>query len=133
VRTVALESLPDLQAFQDALRKRWRLPRVRVALRLSALPETHRDDHERRINLLLTSHAWPEAAAVAAVLIGLTAAFPLSPAGTESPEALLAWASQGLLSAAIGALVGRLVGLGVARFRLQRLCARIEAELSARL
>lgn len=132
VRTVALESLPDLQAFQDALRKRWRLPRVRIALRVSTLPEAHRDDHERRINRLLTSHAWPEATALAAVLIGLTAAFPLSPAGAESPEALVAWASQGLLGAAIGALVGRLVGLGVARLRLQRLCARIEAELSAR-
>ena len=131
VRTVALESLPDLQAFQDALRKRRRLPRVRIALRLSTLPEARRDDHERHINRLLMAHGWAEAAAAALVMIGLTAAYPLSPAGTESPEALLAWAAQGLLGAAIGALVGRLVGRGVARLRLQRLCARIEAELSA--
>ncbi|MBC7994541.1 MAG: hypothetical protein H7Z15_15030 [Rhizobacter sp.] len=130
--TVALESVPDLQAFQNALRKRWRLPRVRIALRLSTLPEVQRDDHERHINRLLMAQGWAEAAASSLLLIGLTAVFPLSPAGADSPEALLAWGSQGLLGAGVGAVVGRLAAQGLARLRLQRLCARIEAELSAR-
>ncbi|MBC7954716.1 MAG: hypothetical protein H7Y33_02445 [Cytophagales bacterium] len=128
LRTVALESLADLQAFRSALAKRFTLPHVRIALRLSELPEAQLSIHEREINRLLGARAYAESALAALVLVGLSAAFPLQPAGAETAAAIGAWVAQALLGLMVGGLAGRLAGLWLARRRLQRLCAQIEAE-----
>jgi hypothetical protein len=128
---VALESPADLQAFREALSKRFRLPRIRIALRLSELADTRRSEHERRFNHLLAARGWVGAALGALLLIGLTLLHPLSPAGAESASAIAAWLAQGLLAAMLGARGGQLVGLGLARQRLQALCTRVAAELPA--
>jgi hypothetical protein len=128
LRTVALESLADLQAFRTALAKRFSLPRVRIALRLSELSEARISTHERQINRLLGARAYAESALTALVLVGLSAAFPLQPAGAESPAAISAWVAQGLLGLIVGRLAGKLAGLWLARLRLQRLCAQVQAK-----
>ena len=131
LRTVALESPADLQAFREALSRRFRLPRIRIALRLSELADTRRSEHERSFNHLLAARGWAGAALGALLLIGLTLLQPLHPAGAESASAIAAWLAQGLLGALLGARGGQLVGLGLARQRLQALCARVAAELPA--
>lgn len=128
---MALESPADLQAFRAALAKRFTLPRIRIALRLSGLAEAHRSEHERRINRLLTTRGWAGAGVVALLLTGLTLAYPLSPAGADSASAVAAWVAQGLLAVLLGGRAGQLAGLGLARQRLRALCERVEAEASA--
>jgi hypothetical protein len=128
VRTVALESLADLQAFRGALSKRLSLPRVRIALRLIELAESAQGTQERQINRLLDVSGQVEGLATAVLLLALTALFPLSPAGPGSIAGLIAWGAQGLFGVALGFLTGKLLGQWVARLRLKRLCARIEAE-----
>ncbi len=131
LRTVALESPDDLQAFRGALAKRFTLPRIRIALHLGGLAEARRSEHERQINRLLMTRGWAEAGVVALVLLGLTLAYPLSPAGAESASAIAAWVAQGLLGVLVGTRAGHLAGLGLARQRLRALCERVEAEASA--
>lgn len=131
LRTVALESPADLQAFRDALTRRLGLPRIRIALRLSELPESRRSGHERQINHLLTTRGWAGATLGAWLLLGLTLLYPLSPAGDETGSAIAAWVAQGTLGALLGGVAGALAGRGLARHRLRALCARIEAELRA--
>lgn len=130
VRTVALESLADLQAFRSALSKRLSLPRVRIALRLSELADSTHSAHERHINRLLGVSGHGQGIAAAIALLALTAVFPLSPAGPETAAGLIAWGAQGLFGVAFGFLTGKLLGEWVAHLRLKRLCALIEAEAS---
>ena len=130
VRTVALESLADLQAFRSALSKRFGLPRVRIALRLGELADSAHSAHERRINRLLSASGHREGVAAAIALLALTAVFPLSPAGPESAAGLMAWGAQGLFGVAFGFLTGKLLGQWLAHLQLKRLCAQIEAEAS---
>jgi len=129
LRTVALESPADLQAFQQALSKRFRLPRIRIALRLSELAETRRSEHERQINRLLAARGWAGAALGALLLLGLTLLYPLSPAGADTGSAIAAWVAQGVLGVLLGGAAGALAGRSLARHRLRSLCAHIAAEL----
>jgi hypothetical protein len=129
LRTVALESPADLQAFREALSKRFRLPRIRITLRLSKLAEARRAEHERLINRLLATRGWAGAALCALLPLGLTLLYPLSPAGADTSSAIAAWAAQGVLGLLLGGAAGALAGRGLARQRLRALCARIEAEL----
>jgi hypothetical protein len=130
MRTVALESPADLQAFRAALAKRFTLPRIRIALRLSGLAEARRSEHERQINRLLSTRGWAGAGVGALLLAGLTLAYPLSPAGAESASAIAAWVAQGLLAVLLGGRAGQMAGLGLARLRLRALCEQVEAEAS---
>lgn len=130
LRTVALESPADLHAFREALAKRFRLPRIRIALRLSELPESRRSEHERHVNQLLAAHGGAGAALGALLLLGLTLLYPLSPAGADTASAIAAWAAQGVLAMLLGGVAGALAGRGLARQRLRSLCARIAAELA---
>lgn len=127
IRTVALETPADLQAFHSALVKRFALPRVRIALRIPQLRGTQYSEDERRINRLLSGNGYLPAILSAVVLLGLAIAFPLRPAGAESATAIGAWVAQGLLAVVLGIRGGSLVGLVVARRRLLSLCKRIEA------
>ncbi|MEO8153530.1 MAG: hypothetical protein ABI605_10710 [Rhizobacter sp.] len=129
-RTVALESLADLQAFRAALTKRFSLPRVRIALRIGELHEPQRSEHELQINRLLAACGCAEGAIGALLLLGLAFAFPLRPAGADTASAMVAWAAEAVLGFMIGGLAGKLAGLGRARHRLRRLCERLETELS---
>jgi hypothetical protein len=131
LRTVALESPADVQAFHSALAKRFSLPRIRIALRLGTLNESRCMQHEQQLNRLLATRGGAGAALGALLLLGLTLAYPLSPAGDESASAIAAWFAQGLLGALLGGRGGQLAGLGLARQRLRALCRRIEAELGA--
>ena len=131
LRTVALESPADLQAFREAMSKRLRLPRIRIALRLSELAESRRSEHERQINHLLSTRGWAGAALGALLPLGLTLLYPLSPAGADTGSAIAAWAAQGLLGVLLGGAAGALAGRGVTRQRLRSLCARIVAELGS--
>ena len=71
MRTVALESPADLQAFREALANRLGLPRIRIALRLSELAESRRSEHERQINRLLATRGWAGAALGALLLANM--------------------------------------------------------------
>ena len=130
LRTVALESPADLQAFREALSKRLRLPRIRIALRLSELGESRRSKHERQINHLLSTRGWAGAALGALLPLGLTLFFPLSPASAETASTIAAWVAQGVLGVLLGGAAGAVAGRGLARQRLRSLCARITAELA---
>jgi hypothetical protein len=130
-RTLAIESPDDLQAFRRVLTRRWRLPHVRIALRLMGLHQVRCDAHERHINRLLASHPFAAAGFCALVMAVLAGVYPLAPAGAQTLPALGAWVIEGLLAGVLGAFAG--VGLHrlVTRWRLSRLCTEIEAELSA--
>lgn len=130
-RTLAIESPDDLQAFRRVLSRRWRLPHVRIALRLMGLHQARSDAHERQINRLLASHPLKAAGLGALVMAVLAGVYPLAPAGGQTLPALGAWAVEALLAGVLGAFAG--IGLHrlVTRWRLSRLCTRIEAELFA--
>jgi len=130
LRTVALESPADLQAFRDAMDKRLGRPRIRIALRLSELAESRRSEHERQINQLLSARGWAGAALGALLLLGLTLLYPLSPAGAETGSAIAAWVAQGALGVLLGGVAGAVAGRVLARQRLRSLCARIATELA---
>lgn len=132
IRTVALESVDDLQAFRSALTKRFTMPRVRNALNLGELRETQRHAHESHINRLLGTRGYAEAAIGALLLLGLAATFPLNPAGPGSAAGMAAWVAQGMLCFGMGGAAGMLAGLALAQQRLRWLCKRVEAEAAAR-
>ena len=127
IRTVALETLADLQAFRSALDKRFALPRVRIALRIPQLRGAQYSEDERRINRLLAANGYGLGAVLAVLLLGLAIAFPLRPAGAESSTAIGAWVAQGQLALVLGIRGGMVIGLAIARRRLLGICKRVEA------
>lgn len=130
-RTLSLDSIPELRAFRQAVRKRWKLPHLRVALRLPALRSARNEHFERLINRQLRRTGGWAALWTAIGLTGLAMYCPLPPAGIESIPALGAWIAEVALGWVFGWGAGRAIAIGLAHWQIQRLCARVQAEAQA--
>jgi hypothetical protein len=130
-RTLTIESLAELQAFRQSLVRRWRLPRWRVALRIPRLGSAHGDEFERRMNRWLDFNGGWAALVTAIAVTGLAIGLPVPPAGIESLAALSAWSAQVALGWIVGWFAGRGCALGIARWKLVRLCQQVKALVNA--
>lgn len=132
LRTRALESTDELRAFRQALSQRRSLPRMRIALRISGLPEGRSQVHERRINHLLMATGYREGLAQAALLAGASLVWPLPPAADGSWVGYAVWVAQVFLACVLGWHVGRFAGIARVRHQLRRACDQVGRELSQR-
>lgn len=130
-RTLALDSLADLQAFRQSINKRWKLPRLRVALRITGLRSSRGDRYERLINRQLGRSGGWTALWTAVAFTGLAMYFPIEPAGVESISALGAWVAEVALGWVVGWAVGKGGAVAHAHWRIVRLCRQIDAEAQA--
>lgn len=130
-RTLALDSIADLQAFRQSVHKRWKMPRLRVALRLPVLRSVRNEHYERRINRQLGRSGGWTALWTAAAFTGLAMFFPVPPAGVESIPALAAWVAEVALGWVVGWLAGKGGAIAHAHWRIDRLCRRAEAEAAS--
>lgn len=130
-RTLALDSLAELQAFRRSVIRRWAMPQLRVALRIPGLRSARSEELERRMNRWIGRGGGWTALWTAVATTGAAVSFPVPPAGVESLAALSAWIAQ----VALGWVVGWLVGKGgmrlTARWQLARLCRQVQAEAEA--
>lgn len=131
-RTLALDSIADLQAFRQSIRKRWKMPHLRVALRLPGLRSARNEHFERLINRQLRRSGGWAALWTATAFTGLAMYLPLPPAGVESIPALGAWVAEVALGWVIGWGAGKGGALAQAHWRIARLCAQAERESATR-
>jgi hypothetical protein len=130
-RTLVLDSLADLRSFRQSINKRWTLPRLRVALRITGLRSSRGDHYERLINRQLgRSSGWP-ALWTAVTFTGLAMYIPIEPAGVESIPALGAWVAEVALGWVVGWAAGKVGAIAHAHWRIVRLCRQVEAEAQA--
>lgn len=130
-RTLALDSIADLQAFRQSVNKRWKLPRLRVAMRLPGLRSARNEHFERLINRQLGRSGGWTALWTAVACTGLAMYFPIGPAGVESIPALGAWVAEVALGWVVGWGLGRAGALALAHGRIVLACRRAEAEAAA--
>lgn len=130
-RTLALDSITELQAFRQSTLKRWKLPRLRVALRVPGLRSARNEHFERQINRQLGRSGGWTALWTAVAFTGLAMYFPIEPAGVESIPALGAWVAEVALGWVIGWGVGKASAVALAHWRIVRACARVQAEAEA--
>ena len=127
-RTLALDSLAELQAFRQSINRRWSLPRLRVALRIPGLRSARNEHYERVINRQLGRSGGWTALWTAVAFTGLAMMFPIEPAVVESIPALGAWVAEVALGWVLGWGLGKAGAIGLAHWRIVRACARVQAE-----
>lgn len=125
---LAIDSISELQAFRQSIHKRWKLPRLRVALRVPGLRSARNEHFERVINRQLGRSGGWTALWTAVAFTGLAMFFPIEPAGVESIPALAAWVAEVALGWVLGWGLGRASAIGLAHWRIVRTCARVQAE-----
>lgn len=130
-RTLAIDSISELQAFRQSINKRWKLPRLRVTLRVPGLRSTRNEHFERVINRQLGRSGGWTALWTAIVFTGLAMFFPIEPAGVESIPALGAWVAEVALGWVLGWGAGKAGAVALAHWRIVRACARVQAEADA--
>ena len=131
-RTLALDSLDELQAFRRTLSRRWELPQLRVALRIPGLRSARSAELERRMNHWIGRGGGWTALWTAGITTALAACFPIPPAGVESLAALSAWIAQVALGWVGGWVLGKGGMMLTAHLQLARLCRRVEIEAGKR-
>ncbi len=129
MRVFGLESTNDVQAFREAIAQRSEMPRATIALRMNGLRADQRTQAERQINELLRSTGWLEAAG-GALVIAAVVLIGLSWAGHGRGLGSSAWWATELSMALLGSLVGRWLGLRMAKHRLLVACKQLEEHLS---
>jgi hypothetical protein len=107
-RTLAIDSLADLDAFRQSINKRWKLPRLRVTLRVPGLRSARNEHFERVINRQLGRSG-----------------------GVESISALGAWVAEVALGWVLGWGAGKAGAVALAHWRIVRACGRVQAEAQA--
>ncbi len=127
-RTLVLDSLTDLKSFRQSINKRWKLPRLRVALRITGLRSSRGDHYERLINRQLGRSGGWTALWTAVAVTGLAMGFPIEPAGVESIPALGAWVAEVALGWVLGWAAGKAGAIVHAHWRVVRLCRQAERE-----
>lgn len=130
-RTLAIDSISELQAFRQSINKRWKLPRLRVTLRVPGLRSARNEHYERVINRQLGRSGGWTALWTAIAFTGLAMFFPIEPAGVESIPALGAWVAEVALGWVLGWGAGKAGAVGLAHWRIVRACARVQAEAQA--
>lgn len=127
-RTLVLDSLADLQAFRQSINKRWKLPRLRIALRITGLRSSRGEHYERLINRQLGRSGGWAALWTAVAFTGIAMLFPIEPAGVESVPALGAWVAEVALGWVVGWAAGKGGSIALAHWRIVRLCRQVEAD-----
>ncbi len=127
-RTLALDSIAELQAFCQSLRRRWRLPYLRVALRVPGLRSARNEHYERSINRQLRREpGWP-ALWTALTCTACALAFPVPPAGVASLPAVAAWVAEVALGWVVGWGIGHAGAIALSRWHIGRLCRQAQVE-----
>ena len=130
-RTLALDSLADLDAFRLSINKRWELPRLRIALRIPGLRSARGERYDRLINRQLSRSGGWTALWTAIVFTGLAMFFPIEPAGVESISALGAWVAEVALGWVFGWAAGKGGAIVHAHWRIGQLCRQVATEAQA--
>ncbi|WOB07640.1 hypothetical protein [Piscinibacter gummiphilus] len=130
-RTLAIDSISELQAFRQTIIRRWKLPRVRVTLRVPGLRSARNEHFERVINRQLGRSGGWTALWTAVAFTGLAMVFPIEPAGVESLSALGAWVAEVALGWVVGWGIGKGSAVAMAHWRIVRACGRVQAEAQA--